>query len=158
MTKLKSILGYSGAILTVALALVTPFVLLGWFTQGIGAMGLRIHPSYSGGEVSHTIQRQGYRILVYRRVGRTTPWQRVDPFVQARWTPGTALPATLSDDLDLNGDGKPDVHIVLDTVRMVVDAAPLGAGWRPLHSRGVTSFSALIARVDGDIVVRLPVE
>jgi len=38
-----------------------------------------------------------------------------------------------------------------------VDVTPLGARYRPMHSRGVTSFSALIARVKDGIVVRIPI-
>jgi hypothetical protein len=32
------------------------------------------------------------------------------------------------------------------------------ARYRPMHSRGVTSFSALIARVNDSLVVRIPLD
>jgi len=158
MTRLKSILGYSGAILTVVCAAIAPFLLFGWFTHAIGAAGLRIHPTFSGGDVSHTIERPGYRIVVHKRVGRTSPWQRVGPFVQLVWTPGARLPATVSDEVDLDGDGQPDVRVSFQPAALVLDAVPLHPWCRPVHSRGVTSFGELIARVNGDIVVRLPVD
>lgn len=158
MKRLRSILGYSGAILTVALAAITPFVLYGWFQNAIGGLGLKVHPEFSGGEVGHTITRPGYRMLVYRKVERATRWQRVDPFVQIEWTPASGLPAQVSEDVDLDGDGAADVRVAFRPAELVVDAAPLHAPYRASHSRGVTSFSLLIARVDDRILVRLPVE
>ena len=44
------------------LAALTPFLLYGWFQSAIGAAHLRIDPTYSGGEISHVIERLGYRI------------------------------------------------------------------------------------------------
>jgi hypothetical protein len=158
MKKLTSILGHSGAIAALIIAVLGPFLLFGWFQKGIGAMGLKIHPSYSGGAVSRVVERAGYRIVVHARVGRTTPWQRVAPFVQADWVPASALPASVSDAVDVDGDGKPDFLVAFKPAELTVDAVALNPRYRPLHSRGVTSFSALIARVNGSIVVRIPVE
>ena len=156
MKKLRSILGNSGAALTLALAALTPFLLYGWFQSVIAGAHLRIDPTYSGGEISHVIERSGYRIVVNRPVPRRSPFQRIGPFVQITWTPAASLPANLSDEVDLDGDGVPDVRVAIDTRNLVVDVTPLGSRYRPMHSRGVTSFSALIARVKDGIVVRIP--
>jgi len=158
MKKIGSILGHSGAILTVALAAISPFVLMGWFEKAVGDMGLRIHPAYSGGQISHTIARSGYRIVVYKKVGRTTPWQRVSPFIQAQWTPVSGLPAAVSDDVDLDGDGRADVRVSFTTAGLNMDVQPLDPRYHAMHSQGVTSFSTLIARVNDAIVVRLPAD
>jgi hypothetical protein len=155
--KLRSILGNSGAVLTLALAAVTPFLLFGWFQSAIGAAHLRIDPTYSGGEISHVVERAGYRIVVNRPVPRRSPWQRIGPFVQVAWTPADRLPAHFSDEVDLDGDGVPDVRVAIDSQGLVVDVTPLGARHRPMHSRGVTSFSTLIARVKDGLVVRIPI-
>jgi hypothetical protein len=157
MKKLRSILGNSGAVATLALAAVTPFLLFGWFQAAVGAAHLRIDPTYSGGEVSHVIERAGYRIVVNRPVPRRSPLQRIGPFVQVTWTPADRLPAHLSDDVDLDGDGVPDVRVAIDSHNLVVDVTPLSARYHPMHSQGVTSFSALIARVKDGIVVRIPI-
>ena len=132
--RLRSILGNIGAAITLALAALTPFLLYGWFQNVIGAAHLRIDPTYSGGEVSHVIERADYRIVVNRPVPRRSPLQRVD----------------------LDGDGVPDVRVAIESRNLVVDVAPLGARYRPMHSRGVTSFSALVARVKDALVVRIP--
>ena len=84
--------------------------------------------------------------------------QRIGPFVQVAWTPADALPAHLSDDVDLDGDGVPDVRVAIGSLPLVVDVTPLGARYRPMHSQGVTSFSALIARVKDTLVVRIPLD
>jgi hypothetical protein len=102
--------------------------------------------------------RPGCRIVVNHPVPRRSPLQRVDPFVQVAWTPVDKLPAHLSDDVDLDGDGVPDVRVAIGSHPLVVDVTPLGARYRPMHSQGVTSFSALIARVKDTLVVRIPVE
>lgn len=156
MKRLRSILGNTGAVLTLALAVIAPFLLYGWFQAAIGAARLHIDPTYSGGEISHVIQRPGYRIVVNRPVPRRSPLQRIGPFIQLAWTPAASLPARLSDDVDLDGDGAPDVRVAIDSHNLVVDVTPLGARYRPMHSQGVTSFSALIARVQDALVVRIP--
>ncbi len=157
MKKLRSVLGNSGAVLTLVLTLLTPFLLYGWFQTAISAAHLRIDPTYSGGEISHVIERPGYRIVVNRPVPRRSPLQRIGPFVQITWTPAGKLPAHFSDEVDLDGDGVPDVRVAIDTQNLVVDVTSLSARYRPMHSRGVTSFSALIARVKDGIVVRIPI-
>jgi hypothetical protein len=156
MKRLRSILGNTGAVLTVGLAVIAPFLLFGWFQAAIGAAHLRIDPTYSGGEISHVAERAGYRIVVNRPVPRRSPLQRVGPFVQIAWTPADKLPAHLSDDVDLDGDGTPDVRVAIDSHNLIVDVTPLSARYHPMHSQGVTSFSALIARVNDALVVRLP--
>ena len=156
MKRLRSILGNTGAVLTLALAVIAPFLLYGWFQAAIGAARLHIDPTYSGGEISHVIQRPGYRIVVNRPVPRRSPLQRIGPFIQLAWTPAASLPAHLSDDVDLDGDGAPDIRVAIDSHNLVVDVTPLTARYRPMHSQGVTSFSALIARVQDALVVRIP--
>lgn len=156
MKRLRSILGNSGAVATLVFAVLIPFLLVGWFEKGIGRAGLRIDPVYSGGEISRVIQREGYRIVVNRPVPRRSPLQRIGPFVQLTWTPAGRLPARVSDEVDVDGDGAPDVRVSFDSVKLEVDVTPLNGRYRAMHTTGVTSFSALIARVKDGIVVRVP--
>ncbi|MGA2268814.1 MAG: hypothetical protein ABSH44_10125 [Bryobacteraceae bacterium] len=156
MKRLRSILGNSGAVLTLVLAVLAPFLLFGWFQGAIGAARLHIDPTYSGGEVWCVIEREGYRMVVNHPVSRRLPWQRIGPFVQITWTPADRLPARVSEQIDIDGDGTPDVLVTFDSKNLIVDVTPLGARYRAMHSQGVTSFSALIARVKDGIVVRIP--
>lgn len=162
MPRLGSILGYGGAALVLLAALATPFVLYGWFQDLIGSLGLRIHPTYSGGEVARVLPREGYSIRVNRPVWRETPWQRVAPFVQIAWTPAHALPERVREELDIDGDGASDALVEFAVPRdpaapLEVTVTPRGGKVHPLHVRGTRSMSALVARVKDTIVVRLPV-
>jgi hypothetical protein len=161
MTRLKSILGYTAAALTVAAAILTPFLLLGFFSGRVAATGVRIDPAYTGGEVAREIPRAGYRVRVHHPVRPRTPFQRIEPFVQLDWTPAAALPAQVYDEIDMDGDGAPDVRVRFAVPRdpaaaLRVDVEPLTGLARPLRGAGKESFSALIARVGEAIVVRVP--
>ena len=161
MTRLKSILGYTAAALTIAAALLLPFLLMHFFTRGVAATGLRIDPVYTGGEVVREIARDGYRVRVHRAVYPTTPLQRVEPFVQLDWTPAAALPARISEEVDLDGDGRADLRASFSVPRNVdaelrVEVEPLGPRVKALRGVGKESFYAMIARVREAIIVRVP--
>lgn len=162
MTRLRSVLGYTGAILTLLAAILTPFVLLGWFQQAIGSAGLRIHPMYSGGEVVHVIQREGYSIRVNQPVLREKPTERFEPFVQLAWTPAKNLPAHVADEVDLDADGQTDLLVRFDVPKdpsgaLTVDVTAKSGRARTMRAQGTTSMYALIAHVKDAIVVRVPV-
>jgi len=162
MSRLGPILGYGGAVLVLLAALLTPFVLYGWFQDVIGSLGLRIHPTYSGGEVAFVLPRDGYSVKVNQPVLRETPWQRVAPFVQIVWTPAHALPERVREELDIDGDGASDALVEFAVPRdsaapIEVTVTPRGGKIHALHLRGTQSMSALAARVKDTIVVRLPV-
>jgi hypothetical protein len=74
------------------------------------------------------------------------------------WTPAAKLPARVSEEVDLDGDGTPDLKVSFDTASLRLDVAPLHAGYRGVHVKGAISFSELIARVNDGIVVRVPLE
>lgn len=161
MFRIRPVLGYTGAVITLAAALLTPFLLYGWFQNVIGGAGLRIHPMYSGGEVSRVVTRGGYSILVNRPVLRGTPLERFDSFVQLTWTPASGLPERVADEVDLDGDGKPDALVQFTvpkdpSLELLVDVTPRGGHVRPLRAKGAPSLFALIARVKDTIVVRVP--
>jgi hypothetical protein len=161
MTRIVQGLGYVAAALTVVAAVLTPFVLFGWFTRAAAAVDVHVDESYSGGETAFTITRPGYRIVVNRPVVSKALFPQVPPFVQVAWTPAGALPPTVADDVDLDGDGQPDLRARFDVPKdpnagMRVDVTPLTP--RVVAMRGVTrdSFASLIARVGDRIVVRVP--
>jgi hypothetical protein len=161
MGKLKSVLGYTAAALTVIAAVLIPFLLMNLFTRGVAATGVRIDPMYSGGEASHTLDCGSYSIVVNRPVRKTAPLQRLQPFVQLTWKPLSALQQNVNDAVDIDGDGRPDARI---TFAVPTDAkAPLRAEVAALtnvvKSGTVTreSFSSAIARVGDSMVLRVPV-
>jgi hypothetical protein len=159
--KVKSTFGYLAASATVLMAVLVPFVLMNAFSRGIGRMGLHVDYVYSGGPKARTIQMSGYTIDVHQTV-KPHLLQRAKPFVQLVWTPVSALPTRVSDRVDINGDGSPDVQVTFDALRdakapLHVNVEPLNSGYLALHDVGKKDFSQLIVRVDDSIIVRVPV-
>jgi hypothetical protein len=161
MKRLLATLGYSVAVLTIAVAVVGPLFWFGFFSRVAARTSLRIDPTYSGGEPARTIAREGYQIVVYKPVLKRTPLSATGSFVQIVWKPVSALPAAISEPLDLDGDGRPDCVVSFQASRdpqakLRVTVEPLNALVQPMKEVGKDSFSALIARVNDTIVVRVP--
>ncbi len=162
MKRSRIALAYAAASLTIVVAILTPFVLIGAFTHGVAAIGLRIDPVFSGGDAAYTVARPGYRIVVNHPVVPQAPLSGVPAFVQLAWEPASALPARVSDEVDVNGDGRPDLIVAFAVPRDV--ATPLTADVRPtgpvVVPTGVVhrdSLALLIARVGDRVVLRVPV-
>jgi len=159
--KLRARLGYVAAGATVLVALLTPFLLYGMFAKGVVALGLHVDEIYSGGPKVRTIQMSGYSIDVH---GVVTPHmlQRETAFVQMDWRPVTALPAHVSDLVDVDGDGKPDVRVSFDVPRdpkapLRVNVEALNPRYEGMRNEGKERYSKLIVRVDDAVLVRVPV-
>jgi len=161
MKRLTTILGYTAAVLTIAAAVVGPLFWFGFFTHAAAKTSLRIDPIYTGGEPALTIERDSYQIVVYEPVLKRAPLSPFDSFVQIVWKPASKLPETVSEQLDLDGDGKPDCVVSFQAPRdphakLVVNEEPLTGLVKPMNKVSKDSFSSLIARVNDTIVVRVP--
>jgi len=134
--KLRAILGYTAAGMTVLAALLVPFLLMGAIPMG--AYSINIHrPVYP-----HFLQSG-------------------NPFVQLDWTPVNALPQHVSDVVDVDGDGRPDLRVSFDVPKdakapLHVDVEPINPRYLPMRNVGKEGFSRLIVRVDNSILVRVP--
>lgn len=160
MSKLTAKLGYTAAGSTVLLAALVPFVLYGLFTKGIAGLGLHVSEMYSGGPVVCTVQDGAYTINVHRPVSPHM-LQQEKPFVQLDWKPVSALPRQVSEAVDIDGDGKPDVRVMFDVpqdpkapLRVNVDS--LNPRYEAMRDVGKVKYSSLIVRVDDAIIVRIP--
>jgi len=158
---LTSKLGYSAAGLTVVAAALVPFVLYGVFTKGFAGLGLHVDEMYTGGPKIRTVQAAGYTIEIHREVSPHM-LQRETSFVQLDWKPTSALPSHVSDFVDIDGDGKPDVHVAFDVPRnpkaqLYADIEPLDRRYDAMRNMGKQKFSALIVRVDDAVLVRVPI-
>lgn len=160
MKRLTSTLGYTAAALTIVAAMLTPFLFLDLFPKGVAATGVRIDPAYSGGDPFRTIDRGAYRITIHRPVTRRSPLGRTAPFVQLSFTPASALPAHVSEEIDVDGDGRPDLRAVFDVPKgsedLRMDIVPLNGRFQAVKGARKESFSRLIARVNDSILVRAP--
>src|SRR5271157_3682179 len=110
MRTLMAKLGYTGAGLTLCAAVLAPFVLYGMFTKGFASLGLHVDEMYSGGPKVRTVQTSGYSIDIHRPVFPHM-LQTEKPFVQLDWRPVSALPPHVSDVVDMDGNGQPDVRV-----------------------------------------------
>jgi len=158
--KLSANFGYLGAGLTLLAAALAPFSLYGLFTKGFSSLGLRVSETYSGGPLVRTIQSAGYTIGIHQRVSPNM-LQREKAFVQLDWKPASALPAHVSDRVDIDGDGKPDVNVRFDVPKdpkasLSVNVESLDPLYEDMRNVGKEKFSALIVRVDNAILVRVP--
>jgi hypothetical protein len=158
--KLRAKLGYTAAGLTVLAAVLVPFLFMGLFTKGFAALGLHVDEMYSGGPKARTVKTTPYSIDVHRPVSPHM-LQSEKPFVQLDWKPVGALPAHVSDAVDVDGDGQPDLQVSFDVpkdvkapLRLNVDS--LNPHYEAMHNVGKERFSKLIVRVDDVILVRVP--
>jgi hypothetical protein len=158
--KLRTKLGYTAAGMTVFAALLVPFLLFGVFTKGFASLGLHVDEMYSGGPKARTVQSDGYSIDIHRPVSPHM-LQSEKPFVQLDWKPVSALPAHVSDVVDVDGDGQPDIHVTFVVPKDVktplrVDVDSLNPHYEAMRNVGKEKFSRLIVRVDDAILVRVP--
>jgi hypothetical protein len=163
MKRLTAILGYAVAALTIAVAVVGPLFWFGFFGRAAARTSLRIDPTYTGGEPARTLARDTYQIVIYKPVLKRTPLSATGSFVQIVWKPVSALPTTVSESLDLDGDGQPDCVVSFQVPRdlqgkLRVTVKPLNNLVQPMNGVGKDSFSSLIARVNDTIVVRVPLK
>jgi hypothetical protein len=157
---LRAKLGYAGAGLTVFAALLAPFLLYGAFTKGFASLGLHVDEMYSGGPKVRTVQTAGYSIEIHRPVFPHM-LQSEKPFVQIDWRPAGALPTHVSDMVDVDGDGQPDIRVSFDVPKdaqmpLRVEVDSLNPHYEAMRSVGKEKFSRLIVRVDDAILVRVP--
>lgn len=153
-------LGYTAAGMTVLAAVLVPFLLFGLFTKGFTKLGLHVDEMYSGGPTVRTIQENGYTIAIHRAV-YPHMLQTEKPFVQIDWKPVSALPQHVSDAVDVDGDGQPDVRVSFDVPKnpktpLRVDVEALNPRYQTMRNVGKQKFSELIVRVDDAILVRVP--
>ncbi len=158
--KLRTKLGYTAAGMTVFAAMLVPFLVFGLFTKGFAALDLHVDEVYSGGPKVRTVQTRAYSIDIHRPVFPHL-LQSEGPFVQLDWKPVGALPPHVSDVVDVDGDGQPDICVSFDVPRdaktpLRVDVEALNPRYEAMQNVGKEKFSRLIVRVDDSILVRVP--
>ena len=161
MKRLTSALGYTVAVLTIGVAVVGPMFWFGFFSRAAAKTSLRIDPTYTGGEPVRAIVRDAYQIVIYKPVQKRAPLSAIGSFVQIVWKPASALPASVAEPLDLDGDGRPDCEVSFRAPRdpkmkLLVSVRPLNNLVKPMNAVSKDSFASLIARVNDTIVVRVP--
>jgi len=127
MDKFKQAAGYlwAAAAFIAAMALMSSYEGLG---RRLAGTGLKISPVFSGGEIVRTLDRGAYRVFIHRPVFDSLAGERSSGFVQVDWGPLEALPARMEENVDFDGDGRPDFAVALAT-------APLAASLKTSDPR-----------------------
>lgn len=115
MSKLKSILGYIAASLSIPIILATFMAMPFWSELLVSATGVTISPWFTGGEVARTVDHDTYRTDIHRPIFDALIGERKEGFVQVDWTPLQALPARIDEEIDVDGDGQADFRVEWDT-------------------------------------------
>ena len=159
--KLRPILGYTAASADAACGAADAFCVVCDFSP-MASPPSRLHVDevYSGGPKARTVQMGAYSIEIHRPV-RPHFLQSEKPFVQLDWTPASALPPHVSDMVDIDGNGQPDIRVSFDVPNdpkapLRVNVEPLIPRYQAMHGVGKERFSRLIVRVDNAILVRVP--
>jgi hypothetical protein len=126
MAKLKSVLGYTVAALSipVMIAAVLAFTVLDLGGPFISATGLKTSANWTGGEVVQTHEHGTYRTEVHRPVFDALIGERKEGFVQVAWRPADALPARIDEEIDADADGRADFRIELETATRQASLTP----------------------------------
>lgn len=125
MAKLKSVLGYLLALLSVPILLATFMGMSFWSKLLVNVTDVTVSPWFTGGKVAYAVEHGAYRTEIRQPVFDALIGQRRKGFVQVDWTPAEALPAQIDEELDLDGDGQADAHIQFDTVSVQATLTPL---------------------------------
>lgn len=158
--RIVAVLAYVAASLTLVIAVLVPFVLMGTFSKAVAHAGLYVDASYSGGTVARTFTRRGYQVVVYEMV-RPRALQRIDPFVQIAFRPAASLPAQVNEDIDLDGDGQADVRVSFMVpadrrARPSGEVVALNGKYQSFRMPGSYSFSKLMVQSGDVVLVRVP--
>ena len=113
--KIKLILGYIWAILTIPLALM--ILMSSGALQNIiyGEDGLKVSDRITGGDVVQDIYRDDYSIQIHKQVFDGFFFERKTGFVQIDFITKQDLPVQINEEIDYNNDELIDFLISLNT-------------------------------------------
>jgi len=128
--KLQAFLSYGAAALASVLVLAVIALMVGGGLDRLldKALGLRLAPSISGGEVTMTIPHGAYEARIHRMVFDGLLGQRREGFIQVDWTPLANLPRSIDEEIDADADGRPDFRLTVDTAEAASRLTPY-ASW-----------------------------
>ncbi|MCX5811727.1 MAG: hypothetical protein NT178_04180 [Proteobacteria bacterium] len=115
MGRLKSILGYTTAILAFFVVLAT-FMGNNYFSSKlVSTTGIKVSPRFTGGEVVKTVDHNTYKTLIHRPVFDGLMWERKDGFIQINWERQNGWPQIIEEKTDYTGDNIDDFFIRIET-------------------------------------------
>jgi len=116
MKHLKSILGYTVAVITIFVALAAFMGNTDLSKVLISKTGLSIAPIYTGGEIVKTIDHDGYQTDIHQAVFPGLISEGKEGFLQIDWIKKTKIPEEIVEDIDFDSDKQIDFMVNYDTV------------------------------------------
>lgn len=116
MKNIRTIMAYSWAALGVPLILATFLGMPTWAKLLVDTTGLKVAPKFSGGEIVHTIEHDGYSTLIHKPSfdGLLRPCK--EGFVQIDWKSIAGLfPERISEIIDYDQNGSVDFFVEIQT-------------------------------------------
>ncbi len=128
MKRLTAFFGIAWAVMAVPLVLAGFMGMDRFAGRLVHATGLRVSPWYTGGDSLRCEDRGSWRAVIHEPVLRGLLGERREGFIQIDCKPaaGAALPVSIDDLVDLDGDGTPDVRLQCDTRGDQAALEPLG--------------------------------
>lgn len=115
MKKLKTILGYTAAVLAMFVVLAT-FIGNRYFSHKlVFATGITVSPWYTGGEIVKVVEHDAYTTLIHRPVFDGLIGERKEGFIQINWEFRTGFPTEIKEAVDYDGDNRADFLVNLNT-------------------------------------------
>jgi hypothetical protein len=124
MAKIKSILGYTLAALSVPIILLTFMGMGTWMNLLVSSTNVQISPWFTGGEVTRVVDHDRYQTQIHRPVFDALIGERKEGFVQVDWTPKGFAPAQIDEEIDYNGDGAIDFRVQWNTAAEEATVTP----------------------------------
>lgn len=116
MTRLKTLLCYTWALMAIPIVLATFMGMNFWAQKLVAFTGLEVSPWCTGGQVAHTIKYNQHQTLIHRPVFDGLIKEKRKGFVQIKWVPNeSVLPKHINEEIDFDLDGRNDFRIKLDT-------------------------------------------
>jgi hypothetical protein len=120
MEKVRAVLGYIAAALAIPLMLGMFVLLIGGNLDQmvLQATGLTLSPLIDGGAVARTIDHGAYQTQVHQMVFSALIGESKKGSIQLDWAPLEALPVSIDEEIDADGDGKVDFRVQVDTANL----------------------------------------
>jgi hypothetical protein len=128
MAKLRTILGYLAAVLSGVIMLATLPAVMFLAEPFIAASGLTVSAKFSGGQVAQTIDHGAYQTQVHEMAFEALFGESNRGFIQVDWAPPDRLPPHIDEEIDADGDSRPDFRLQVDTTGATSTMTPY-ASW-----------------------------
>jgi hypothetical protein len=146
LKKLKSVLGYTAAVLALAVVIATFAGQRQLSVALVSATGIKVSPWYTGGEVVKVVDHETYTTRIHRPVFDGLIGDRDEGFIQIRWEARSGLPPVIREEIGYSGKGRADFAVTLNTAT----GAATVAGYHPAVGPVIRAV-----RLDNGWVVRI---